>query len=70
MRALFICRPLNFFVLFLLFQTVGYDPLVPAAFAAKFGIQFMELEQLWPIVDFITVHTPLMPATQGTVLFI
>lgn len=46
-------------------QTVGYDPLIPGTFAAKFGIEFMELEQLWPIVDFITVHTPLMPSTQG-----
>lgn len=48
-------------------KTVGYDPLVPATFAAKFGIEFMELEQLWPIVDFITVHTPLMPSTQGLI---
>ena len=44
---------------------MGYDPLVPAEMAAEFGVQFMELEDLWPIVDFITVHTPLIPATKG-----
>lgn len=46
-------------------QTVGYDPLVPAEAAAKFNVEFLELEQLWPVVDFITVHTPLIPQTRG-----
>ena len=50
-------------------QTVGYDPLVSAEEAKKFGIQFMELEQLWPIADFITVHTPLLPSTTGVLSF-
>lgn len=46
-------------------QTVGYDPLVPAEEAAKFQVEFLELEQMWPVVDFITVHTPLIPQTRG-----
>ena len=46
-------------------QTVGYDPLVPAEAAAKFNVEFLELEELWPVVDFITVHTPLIPQTRG-----
>lgn len=50
---------------FLPLQTVGYDPLVPAEAAAKFNVEFLELEQLWPVVDFITVHTPLIPQTRG-----
>ena len=46
-------------------QTVGYDPLVPAEEASKFGVEFLEMDQIWPIADFITVHTPLIPATKG-----
>lgn len=46
-------------------QTVGYDPLVPAEAAAQFNVEFLELEELWPVVDFITVHTPLIPQTRG-----
>ena len=44
---------------------MGYDPLVPADVAATFDVQFMELEEMWPVVDFITVHTPLIPQTRG-----
>ena len=44
---------------------MGYDPLVPADVAATFDIQFMELEEMWPVVDFITVHMPLIPQTRG-----
>ncbi len=47
---------------------MGYDPLVPAEIAAEFGVEFMELESIWPIADFITVHTPLIPATTGDAL--
>jgi phosphoglycerate dehydrogenase-like enzyme len=46
-------------------KTVGYDPIVPPEVAAKFKIEFLELEQLWPVADFITVHTPLLPSTRG-----
>lgn len=45
--------------------TIGYDPLVPAEEAAKFNIEWMELDQLWPKADYITVHTPLIPQTRG-----
>jgi lactate dehydrogenase-like 2-hydroxyacid dehydrogenase len=46
-------------------QTIGYDPLLPKDIAAKAGIQAMELEQLWPQCDFITLHTPLTEQTRG-----
>jgi len=46
-------------------MTIGYDPLVPAEEAAKFNIEWMELDQLWPKADYITVHTPLIPQTRG-----
>lgn len=45
--------------------TIGYDPLVPAHEAAKFDIEWMELDKLWPKADYITVHTPLIPQTRG-----
>ena len=46
-------------------QTVGYDPLVPAEEASQFGVEFMELDQIWPIADFVTLHVPLIPPTKG-----
>ena len=46
-------------------QTIGYDPLVPVDEAAKYNIEWMELDKLWPKADYITVHTPLIPQTKG-----
>ncbi|KAL9966512.1 hypothetical protein ACROYT_G024598 [Oculina patagonica] len=45
--------------------TIGFDPLVPADEAAKYNIEWMELDKLWPKADYITVHTPLIPQTKG-----
>ena len=45
--------------------TVGYDPLVPAEEASQFGVEFMELDQIWTIADFVTLHVPLIPPTKG-----
>ena len=56
----------SWLVFFSVVQTVGYDPLVPAEEAKKFGVKFVELEEMWPMVDFVTVHTPLIKATRGT----
>lgn len=46
-------------------QTIGYDPLVPAEMAQQFNIEFLEMDDIWPQADFITVHTPLLPSTRG-----
>nr|XP_006636588.1 PREDICTED: D-3-phosphoglycerate dehydrogenase [Lepisosteus oculatus] len=46
-------------------KTVGYDPIIPPEVTATFGVEQMSLEQLWPLCDYITVHTPLMPSTTG-----
>ena len=46
-------------------QTIGYDPITPPEVTATWGVEQMTLEQLWPQCDYITVHTPLMPATTG-----
>ncbi|XP_033899495.2 D-3-phosphoglycerate dehydrogenase-like isoform X1 [Acipenser ruthenus] len=46
-------------------KTVGYDPIIPPEVTATFGVEQMSLERLWPLCDYITVHTPLMPSTTG-----
>lgn len=46
-------------------KTIGYDPIVPAETAKQFNIEFLELAEIWPKADFITVHTPLLPETKG-----
>ncbi|KAK1345455.1 hypothetical protein QTO34_007912 [Cnephaeus nilssonii] len=46
-------------------KTVGYDPIISPEVSASFGIQQLPLEEIWPLCDFITVHTPLLPSTTG-----
>uniref|UniRef100_A0A336L0A5 CSON002966 protein n=1 Tax=Culicoides sonorensis TaxID=179676 RepID=A0A336L0A5_CULSO len=48
-------------------KVVGYDPITTAAQAKEAGIQKMELDEIWPLADYITVHTPLMPSTRNLV---
>lgn len=58
---------LIYYILFLIVQTIGYDPIVPAEEAKKFNVESMELEKIWPLADYITVHTPLIPATRSKI---
>lgn len=46
-------------------QTIGYDPIITPETSAAFGVEQLPLEQIWPLCDFITVHTPLLPSTTG-----
>lgn len=46
-------------------KVVGFDPMTTAEAAKEFGVTKMELEQIWPIADYITVHTPLIPQTRS-----
>lgn len=48
-------------------RLIGYDPITTAAEAQACGIEKMELEQIWPLADYITVHTPLIPATRNLI---
>lgn len=48
-------------------KTVGFDPLVSANAAAEFGVEFLSLEEMWPIVDYVTVHVPLIKPTRGMI---
>ncbi|XP_077393436.1 D-3-phosphoglycerate dehydrogenase [Festucalex cinctus] len=46
-------------------KTIGYDPITPVEVSASWGVEQISLEQLWPLCDYITVHTPFMPSTVG-----
>lgn len=47
--------------------TIGYDPIIPGSVSAEFNVEWMELEKLWPLADYITVHTPLIPQTRNLI---
>ncbi|XP_055599503.1 D-3-phosphoglycerate dehydrogenase [Uranotaenia lowii] len=48
-------------------RVIGFDPITTDEEAAAAGIEKMELEQIWPQADYITVHTPLIPATKNLI---
>lgn len=48
---------------------IGFDPITTAEEAKAAGIEKMSLEEIWPLADYITVHTPLMESTRGKVIF-
>ena len=44
-------------------RTLGYDPVVSAEEAARFGVEVLPWDELLAAADYITVHTPLLPQT-------
>ncbi|MBW3583072.1 MAG: phosphoglycerate dehydrogenase [Euryarchaeota archaeon] len=48
-------------------KVVGSDPFISADVAKGLGIELLPLDQLWPRVDFLTVHVPLTPKTKGII---
>lgn len=48
-------------------RVIGYDPITTAAEARAAGIEKMELNEIWPLADYITVHTPLIPQTRNLI---
>ncbi|KAG5307984.1 SERA dehydrogenase, partial [Acromyrmex insinuator] len=46
---------------------VAYDPFLTDEIAAQLGIRNLNTEEIWPIADYITVHTPLMPETKNLI---
>jgi len=45
-------------------KVVAYDPYINEERAKELGVEVMTLEQLFPVADFITVHTPLIKETK------
>ena len=48
-------------------RIIGYDPITTFEEANICGIEKMELKDIWPLADYITVHTPLIPATKNLI---
>lgn len=48
-------------------KVIGFDPIVSKEDAAKLNIESLALEQIWPLADYITVHTPLIPQTKNLI---
>lgn len=48
-------------------KVVGYDPVLTADKAKAMGIELVSLDELFARADFITLHTPLLPATKNII---
>ena len=48
-------------------KVIAYDPFLTPDRAAQLGIEKVELDQLFPRADFITLHTPLTDQTRGVI---
>lgn len=48
-------------------RIIGYDPIVSPQDAEKNQIEFKQLDDLWPLADYITIHVPLLPETKNLV---
>lgn len=46
-------------------KIVCFDPMLSAEATASVGATKMSLEEIWPVADYITVHTPLIPQTRS-----
>ncbi|TMS35722.1 hypothetical protein L596_003058 [Steinernema carpocapsae] len=48
-------------------NVIGYDVMVGPEMAAKRGVRWTPLEQIWPQADYITLHVPLIPQTANMI---
>lgn len=48
-------------------RVIGFDPITTFEQAKEAGIEKMELDEIWPLADYITVHTPLIPSTRNLI---
>ena len=49
-------------------KIVGFDPFLTAEQAVKLGVDLCEtVDEVLPLVDYLTVHTPLTPQTKGLI---
>lgn len=46
-------------------KVIGYDPITTDEEAKAAGIKKMELDDIWSLADYITVHVPLIPSTRS-----
>ncbi|KAK9303310.1 hypothetical protein QLX08_005057 [Tetragonisca angustula] len=48
-------------------RVIGFDPLLTHQVADQIGVEKFSLDEIWPIADYITVHTPLIPQTKNLI---
>ncbi|KAK0166727.1 hypothetical protein PV327_004216 [Microctonus hyperodae] len=48
-------------------KIICFDPMLSAEDTKKIGATKMSLNEIWPIADYITVHTPLIPQTRNLI---
>ena len=49
-------------------ELIGYDPFLSSERAAELGIHKVEtVDEMLPLIDYMTVHTPLTPETKGLI---
>ncbi|KAK7601662.1 hypothetical protein V9T40_009103 [Parthenolecanium corni] len=48
-------------------QIIGFDPFISDEEANALSIRKLKLDDIWPIADYITVHTPLIPQTKNLI---
>lgn len=48
-------------------KVLAYDPIWDQDFAEKYGVERVELDQLYARSDYISLHVPLMAATRGMI---
>ncbi|KPI91847.1 D-3-phosphoglycerate dehydrogenase [Papilio xuthus] len=46
-------------------KIIGYDPFVSMQQCESFHCTKMELDEIWPLADYITLHTPLIESTRS-----
>jgi phosphoglycerate dehydrogenase-like enzyme len=49
------------------FQVVAYDPFVSKQAARELGVELVSLEDLFEMSDVVSLHTPLLPETEGMI---
>ena len=48
-------------------RVISYEPLIPPSILAQYDIEMFTLDQLWSQADYISVHTPLVAATENLI---
>ncbi|XP_066584914.1 hydroxypyruvate reductase-like [Prorops nasuta] len=48
-------------------KIVAFDPLLTEEVALELDVEKRELHEIWPVADYITVHTPLIPQTKNLI---
>ncbi|XP_051163164.1 hydroxypyruvate reductase-like [Leptopilina boulardi] len=46
---------------------IAFDPMLPIQSAQQLNVTKLSLDEIWPIADYITVHTPLIPQTKNLI---